>query len=1086
MKYSLRRISALLVAVLMLLSAFSGALADTEYSNIMQIDAWGSGSSTVDHIDIACTGLNARVYVNDAWRDVTFSFTKQEVDNGTVKVDITSSSSAGFSITGTTTSSGSTTGAQVRFKGSFPVGTKDSPVNYNITFRKTLTVDGVSVPVVLSASYNYWTSANDCPGLEGKKTQWQSGAVISGSGIDLELGEGSAEYGTFHITKKVTGLELTDDNAVFHFLLENKGDGSKIYVDCPVSKEDGVGSVTVTLVPFGTYEIIELDSEVEGYWLNLSIPSTKLVLDSVNPVRDIVVTNDYLSKYVSVAVRKEWEDLNKKDGKRPDSVTVELLADGVKTGKELTLTAENNWQGSFTGLSRRPNDDDTEPDIVYTIVEKDVPNYKSNITGSAAEGFVVTNTEQVTISGSKTWNDDGNRDNVRPEKIIINLLVDGEVIDSKIVTAEDGWKWSFTGDKYDADGNEINYTIEEEDVENYKGVVDGYNVTNTHEIETIEKISVSKEWEDAGNQDGKRPASVTVELVANNQPTNKTLTLNAENNWKGSFTNLPKNENGKPIAYTIAELSVPDYDTNITGSVENGFVVTNTHVPEKIAEIAGSKTWDDNDDQDRKRPKEITINLLADGTKVDSKTVSAEDGWKWSFTNLDKYAGGKEIVYTITEEEVRGYTTVVTGYDVKNSYTPGKVNVNVVKAWDDNNNQDGKRPQEVVVKLYADNVDTGKTVVLNSDNKWQASFTGLDEYKAGTKIVYTVAEAQVADGYTADVEESNGGYTIINSHIPEKIKEISGSKTWVDNDNEDRKRPESITIRLFADGIEKDSVVVTAENGWKWSFTDLDKYAQGKEIVYTIEEDEVENYIAKVDGFNVTNTYVPETIDEIVGSKTWDDNGNQDGKRPESITIRLLANGNEVAVQKVKADDAGVWSWSFTDLPKYANGEEIVYTITEDEVPYYISEVNGFDVTNTHEIETIDEIAGSKTWKDDDNSGKTRPESITIRLLANGKEYAAQEVKPDDNGNWTWSFTDLPKYESGKEIVYTIKEDRVKGYTAKVDGFNVTNTLDDDEVPKTGDARSDLQRTMLYLGMAFLLLGVACIAASARKRQNNR
>ena len=95
-------------------------------------------------------------------------------------------------------------------------------------------------------------------------------------------------------------------------------------------------------------------------------------------------------------------------------------------------------------------------------------------------------------------------------------------------------------------------------------------------------------------------------------------------------------------------------------------------------------------------------------------------------------------------------------------------------------------------------------------------------------------------------------------------------------------------------------------------------------------------------------------------------------------------------------------------------------------------------------------------------------------------------MKPDDNGNWTWSFTDLPKYESGKEIVYTIKEDRVKGYTAKVDGFNVTNTLDDDEVPKTGDARSDLQRTMLYLGMAFLLLGVACIAASARKRQNNR
>ena len=178
------------------------------------------------------------------------------------------------------------------------------------------------------------------------------------------------------------------------------------------------------------------------------------------------------------------------------------------------------------------------------------------------------------------------------------------------------------------------------------------------------------------------------------------------------------------------------------------------------------------------------------------------------------------------------------------------------------------------------------------------------------------------------------------------------------------------------------------------------------------------------------------------------------------------------------------WTWSFTKLPKYENGVEIVYTIAEEAVEGYIASTDGFNLTNIHVAETIDEIAGSKTWKDDNNSGKTRPESITIRLLADGNEVAARVVTADDQ--WSWSFTKLPKYAAGKEIVYTIVEDAVKGYTAKVDGYNVTNTLDNEEVPKTGDPRSDLQRTMLYLGMTFLMLGTACVVASMRKRKTNR
>ncbi|MFU1878475.1 Cna B-type domain-containing protein, partial [Enterococcus faecium] len=59
---------------------------------------------------------------------------------------------------------------------------------------------------------------------------------------------------------------------------------------------------------------------------------------------------------------------------------------------------------------------------------------------------------------------------------------------------------------------------------------------------------------------------------------------------------------------------------------------------------------------------------------------------------------------------------------------------------------------------------------------------------------------------------------------------------------------------------------------------------------------------------------------EVTGKKTWNDGDNQDGLRPTSIKINLLANGTVINSQTVTADDD--WSYSFTDLPKYANGSE--------------------------------------------------------------------------------------------------------------------------------------------------------------------
>ena len=156
------------------------------------------------------------------------------------------------------------------------------------------------------------------------------------------------------------------------------------------------------------------------------------------------------------------------------------------------------------------------------------------------------------------------------------------------------------------------------------------------------------------------------------------------------------------------------------------------------------------------------------------------------------------------------------------------------------------------------------------------------------------------------------------------------------------------------------------------------------------------------------------------------------------ITVRLYANEKEVKSQEVKPDESGNWKYSFTGLNKYENGKEISYTVKEDEVAGYEATINGNNITNKHEIEKT-EVSGTKTWDDNKNQDGKRPKKITVRLYANGEEIKSQEVKPDESGNWKYSFTGLNKYENGKEITYTVKEDKVEGYTSTIDHYNITN-----------------------------------------------
>ena len=555
----------------------------------------------------------------------------------------------------------------------------------------------------------------------------------------------------------------------------------------------------------------------------------------------------------------------------------------------------------------------------------------------------------------------------------------------------------------------------------YKGVID---------------ISGSKTWNDADNQDGIRPASITVKLFANGtEAASQVVTPDEAGNWNYVFKNLPQYDAKGKITYTVTESAVAGYETSVSG-----YNITNTHKPETL-DITGTKTWNDSNNQDGKRPKSITVNLLANGIITDTKTVTADDNWTYSFTDLPKYANGQEITYTVSELTVPGYTTTIDdNYNITNSYTPGETSASVTKIWDDADNQDGIRPESITVALLANGTPTNKTVTLTAANNWTQTITGLPEKADGEYITYTWTEVNVPEGYSLTGTSKNETVTTLtNTHTPE-LTSITGTKTWKDADNQDGKRPESITVNLFADGtkLKSQSVSADADGNWSYSFTDLPKYANGQEITYTVTEDAVDGYTTESDGYNFINTHQPETT-EITGTKTWNDANNQDGKRPESITVILLANGTEKTRQAVTADEVGNWTYTFKDLPKYANGQEITYTVAEEEVTDYTTTYDGSNITNSYTPGKTSATV-TKTWNDADNQDGKRPESITVRLLANGEEKDSQTVTADENGNWTYSFEKLPKYEAGKEIVYTVTEDAVADYTTEITGYDITNS----------------------------------------------
>src|SRR5699024_11259703 len=138
------------------------------------------------------------------------------------------------------------------------------------------------------------------------------------------------------------------------------------------------------------------------------------------------------------------------------------------------------------------------------------------------------------------------------------------------------------------------------------------------------------------------------------------------------------------------------------------------------------------------------------------------------------------------------------------------------------------------------------------------------------------------------------------------------------------------------------------------------------------------------------------------------------------------------------------------DLPRFENAEEINYTVQEDKVKGYSTEIDGTEITN-HYTPGKTSVNVVKSWNDNNNIAN-RPDSITINLFANGEKIDSVELNAKNN--WQADFMELDEYKDGKKIIYTITEDKVNGFVTESingnaeDGCVVTNKpVEDPDTP---------------------------------------
>lgn len=455
-------------------------------------------------------------------------------------------------------------------------------------------------------------------------------------------------------------------------------------------------------------------------------------------------------------------------------ITVTTIGDNAPLSSSEKLFSDSNGRLEIKGLQKTKEDDyvkiqyflkEIKAPEGYIVLDKEIEIILNAEGDSKTIELPIVNIEKTSISGTKKWLDDGPKD--RPTEIIVNLMADGAIKGSKIVT-NNNWSYEFTDlPKYklnkDGEYKDIKYTVEEETVRgynpSYEKTENGYDITNLREGKFI--ITGKKEWINGP----KDKPTIEFQLYRNGEKFGDLVTLE-NGTTKYYWTDLDEfDESGRKYNYTVKEVNVPENYTK----VEEGLTVTNTYVIPKT-QVTGTKEWKGGSS---KKPT-IELQLYQDGVAHGGTVTLVDGNTSHTWTQLDKTdINGKEHVYTIDEVEVpRGYRKSISddGLTVINTIIPDPSDpegrIRIIKKDSDT--------KELLSGAKFDIIDSkGKVVdTLTTNSRGEATSKYLPTGR------YTIEETKAPKGYILDVEV-----------IEERVTDGETIEVVVYNDKEDPDKP---------------------------------------------------------------------------------------------------------------------------------------------------------------------------------------------------------------------------------------------------------------------------------------------------------
>jgi len=568
--------------------------------------------------------------------------------------------------------------------------------------------------------------------------------------------------------------------------------------------ETGAANKTITLAPSNTQDSIAnlnlLDADKFGIEdVTVNHYSTSKSCTTNTTTHDITCTFTHtLQDNLDIHIVHIWEDRDNAYGYRPSSLDYELQKNGIA---DQTTTSNANWTADFTNLHMPDEAKYSVPDITVahytTTKDYDASTHTYTFTSRLSDKF--------SIIVKHIWIDEDNIRDLRPTGATYNLVKNSDTSDTLELGPTN------TQDSFDELDliDEPRYNVPDVTVEHYSTTKEYDAATRTytftHTLEDNLDIHIKHIWIDNDNAYGYRPDNVSYTLTKDSA-TDQTATSSSD--WTADFTNLHRPDEAQ---YSVKDVTVEHYETTKEYD-SNTHTYTFTSTLSDNFNIIVKQVWDDDDNIRDLRPENTTYSLNKEDTEIDSTTLQPIDAQD-EFDGLPLLDKEK---YNIPDVEIEHYETTKTCEEVSGTQNvictfthklQDNLDIHIVQIWDDDNNADGIRPNEVSYSLKRDDEAIGGTTT-SPDSDWLSEFLNL---YAPAKQSYSVEIENIED-YTTIVEfdAETMTFTFTSSHhgVKEEPSEPDNNKTTDNTPNTEYFNPFIPLISILGLGATGTAIVI--------------------------------------------------------------------------------------------------------------------------------------------------------------------------------------------------------------------------------------------------------------------------------------